>query len=141
MHPRQSASVNKNAGVLLTEFFELYGVNFNYEHVGISVRATGSYFSKEDSNWADRSRSDKLLIENPLSPADEVAGGSFAIAQVRQCFEHAYHMMVAAMLYPEVPLRASTILSSIIRIPREIIEYRYVCRASGKMVLAEPSLR
>lgn len=45
MHPRPS-EVNKNLGVLLTEFFELYGRHFNYEDIGISVRDGGHYYKK-----------------------------------------------------------------------------------------------
>jgi DNA polymerase sigma len=40
-----------NLGVLLIEFFELYGINFNYEMAGISIRGTGSYFSKDERSW------------------------------------------------------------------------------------------
>ena len=32
---------HSNLGVLLIEFFEMYGVNFNYEVVGISIRDGG----------------------------------------------------------------------------------------------------
>ena len=41
-----------NLGVLLIEFFELYGNNFNYVNTGISVKSEGSYFSKQEvSSW------------------------------------------------------------------------------------------
>lgn len=41
-------SLEHNLGVLLIEFFELYGVNFNYVNVGIRVRDGGSYFNKQE---------------------------------------------------------------------------------------------
>jgi DNA polymerase sigma len=36
-----------NLGVLLIEFFELYGKQFNYDNVGIRLVGNGSYFNKE----------------------------------------------------------------------------------------------
>jgi non-canonical poly(A) RNA polymerase PAPD5/7 len=38
-------------GYHLVEFFKLYGHDFNYDHVGISIRKEGSYFSKEKKGW------------------------------------------------------------------------------------------
>jgi non-canonical poly(A) RNA polymerase PAPD5/7 len=35
-----------NLGCLLHAFFELYGKQFNYQSVGLSVRDGGSYFAK-----------------------------------------------------------------------------------------------
>ena len=37
-----------NLGVLLIEFFELYGKKFNYNNVGIRLVGSGSYFHKEN---------------------------------------------------------------------------------------------
>lgn len=53
LHPRGEATgADCNLGVLLIEFFELYGLHFNYERVGLSVRGGGSYFEKVGSMWA-----------------------------------------------------------------------------------------
>jgi non-canonical poly(A) RNA polymerase PAPD5/7 len=47
LHPRNYASAHDaNLGVLLIEFFELYGRNLNYSNVGISVSGHGRYFNK-----------------------------------------------------------------------------------------------
>ena len=43
---QQISSATWNLGSLLVEFFHLYGVKFNYEEVGISIRDGGSYFQK-----------------------------------------------------------------------------------------------
>ena len=37
-----------NLGVLLIEFFELYGRQFNYIRTGIRIKNGGSYISKEE---------------------------------------------------------------------------------------------
>lgn len=49
LHPRQNAFCpGANLGVLLIEFFELYGRNFNYMKTGIRVKDGGTYISKEE---------------------------------------------------------------------------------------------
>lgn len=40
-------------GMHLIEFFKLYGMVFNYERVGISIRKEGSYFCKQKRGWAN----------------------------------------------------------------------------------------
>ena len=48
-HPRKTAKESgESLGVLLLEFFELYGRNFNYEQNGIQVRNEG----KNASDWS-----------------------------------------------------------------------------------------
>lgn len=51
MHPKvASAQIDPremdNLGVLLLDFFQLYGMNFNLDVVGIDVRRNGSYYDK-----------------------------------------------------------------------------------------------
>lgn len=40
-----------NLGSLLLEFFTLYGYEFNYYDIGISVRKGGFYFNKKERDW------------------------------------------------------------------------------------------
>ena len=73
MHPkirRGEIDAEKNLGVLVMEFFELYGCYFNYEEVGISVRDGGTYFSKKQRGWHDYSKSGLLSIEDPADPCE-----------------------------------------------------------------------
>ena len=68
MHPkirRGEIDPLKNVGVLMMEFFELYGCYFNYHEVGISIRDGGSYFSKARRGWQDPNRPHLLSIEDP----------------------------------------------------------------------------
>jgi DNA polymerase sigma len=49
MHPkvaRKSIDPLGNLGVLLMDMFQLYGINFNIDGVGIDVRGKGSYYLK-----------------------------------------------------------------------------------------------
>ena len=68
MHPkvrRGEINPSENLGVLMMEFFELYGYYFNYHEVGISLRGGGSYFSKTRRGWQDSVRPYLLSIEDP----------------------------------------------------------------------------
>lgn len=49
LHQRLDASQpNANLGVLLIEFFELYGRHFNYLKTGIRIKEGGAYISKDE---------------------------------------------------------------------------------------------
>ena len=51
-HPRLSTqNSGENLGILLLEFFELYGRNFNYEQNGIRVRDGGRHFRFNSEPW------------------------------------------------------------------------------------------
>lgn len=52
----------ENLGVLLVEFFELYGHYFNYHEVGISLHNGGMYYSKQKKGYPTTL---KLSIEDP----------------------------------------------------------------------------
>lgn len=74
MHPkirRGEMDPEKNLGVLVMEFFELYGERFNYDEVGISLRNGGMYFNKRQRGWAqDYGRRGLFVsIEDPADPS------------------------------------------------------------------------
>lgn len=56
--------------MLLVEFFELYGRNFNYLETGIRIRNGGAYIAKEEIMKAMTSgpKLSMLCIEDPLLP-------------------------------------------------------------------------
>lgn len=71
LHPREDAcSPDANYGVLLIEFFELYGRHFNYLKTGIRIKDGGSYVAKDDvqKSMLDGYRPSMLYIEDPLQP-------------------------------------------------------------------------
>ncbi|KAG8217937.1 hypothetical protein J3R82DRAFT_6104 [Butyriboletus roseoflavus] len=99
MHPkirRGEIEPEKNLGVLVMEFFELYGCYFNYEEVGISVRNGGSYFSKRQRGWYDPYKGLLLSIEDPTDISNDISKGSYGINKVRQTFAGAFGIMQAA---------------------------------------------
>ncbi|KAG1863628.1 hypothetical protein DFJ58DRAFT_774208 [Suillus subalutaceus] len=144
MHPkirRGEIDAEKNLGVLVMEFFELYGCYFNYEEVGISVRNGGSYFSKRQRGWYDFTKRNLLSIEDPTDSSNDISKGSYGIARVRQTLSGAHGIMTsiaflrAGMLSARregrtYPLRGHgepedmSILSSILGVTQETLNNR-----------------
>jgi DNA polymerase sigma len=60
----------KNLGILLIEFFELYGLVFNWEKLGISIREGGSYFDKRQRNWHKATAQPNMAIEDPQDQSE-----------------------------------------------------------------------
>lgn len=76
MHPKiRNGEIDpeENLGVLVMEFFELYGCYFNYDEVGISLREGGTYFSKRQRGWFDYNKRMMLSIEDPADPCEFLA--------------------------------------------------------------------
>ncbi|KAJ3766790.1 hypothetical protein FB446DRAFT_793777 [Lentinula raphanica] len=110
MHPkirRGEIDPDENLGVLLVEFFELYGRMFNYGNVGISVRDGGRYFDKAQRGWGapwdvggsgyrGKERGGGLLsIEDPIDVSNDISSGSYAFPKVRATFAGAHQILTA----------------------------------------------
>lgn len=129
LHPRQIDHESANLGVLLLEFFELYGRKFNYMKTGISIKNGGRYIPKEElqREMIDGHRPSLLCIEDPLTPGNDIGRSSYGALQVKQAFEYAYVILSQAVS----PLNTwasdcneQSILGRIIRITDDVIEYR-----------------
>uniref|UniRef100_A0A3Q0R1B1 Terminal nucleotidyltransferase 4A n=1 Tax=Amphilophus citrinellus TaxID=61819 RepID=A0A3Q0R1B1_AMPCI len=124
LHYRDVRKPNINYGVLLIEFFELYGRNFNYLKTGIRIKDGGSYVAKDEvqKNMMDGYRPSMLYIEDPLQPND-VGRSSYGAMQVRQAFDYAYVVLNHAVS-PIAKFYPNNILGRIIRVTQEVDEYR-----------------
>ncbi|XP_068117885.1 LOW QUALITY PROTEIN: terminal nucleotidyltransferase 4B [Hyperolius riggenbachi] len=130
LHPREDAcSPDANYGVLLIEFFELYGRHFNYLKTGIRIKDGGSYVAKDEvqKSMLDGYRPSMLYIEDPLQPGNDVGRSSYGAMQVKQAFEYAYVVLSRAMTpmakyYPNN--KSESILGRIIRVTEEVVAYR-----------------
>lgn len=125
-HPRSDVTKSANLGVLLTEFFELYGRNFNHMKVGISVQDDGCYFAK-DQMLGSNGKSDTglLFIADPLSPEENASRGCYGFLQVKQSFEHAFNWLHISMLQREHPTpTCPSLLCDIVQVSVEVDEYR-----------------
>ncbi|KAF9904614.1 hypothetical protein EC991_002543 [Linnemannia zychae] len=93
MHPQiQANKINPedNIGVLLIEFFELYGFCFNYSQVGLSVANGGSYFVKPQNTGFGGNRELLLSSIDPNDPTNDTAKGSYMLRMIREVFVGAY---------------------------------------------------
>ncbi|KAM6063759.1 terminal nucleotidyltransferase 4B isoform 2-T2 [Theristicus caerulescens] len=130
LHPREDACVpNANYGVLLIEFFELYGRHFNYLKTGIRIKDGGSYVAKDEvqKSMLDGYRPSMLYIEDPLQPGNDVGRSSYGAMQVKQAFDYAYVVLSHAVspiakYYPNN--ETESILGRIIRVTQEVATYR-----------------
>ncbi|KAM7406445.1 hypothetical protein PAMP_000820 [Pampus punctatissimus] len=130
LHCREDVcSPNINIGVLLIEFFELYGRHFNYLKTGIRIKDGGCYVAKDEvqKNMMDGYRPSMLYIEDPLQPDNDVGRSSYGAMQVKQAFDYAYVVLSHAVspiakYYPNN--ETESILGRIIRVTQEVDAYR-----------------
>lgn len=138
LHPRiDTRNPNVNFGMLLIEFFELYGRHFNYMKTGIRIKNGGAYMAKDDlmKAMANGSRPSMLCIEDPLLPGNDVGRGSYGAMQVKQVFDYAYIVLGHAVSplarsYPNKDTDST--LGRIIKVTQEVIDYReWIARKWG----------
>ncbi|KAM9384029.1 LOW QUALITY PROTEIN: terminal nucleotidyltransferase 4A [Pholidichthys leucotaenia] len=130
LHPRIDArNPNENLGVLLIEFFELYGRHFNYLKTGIRLKNGGAYIAKEEimKSMKNGSRPSMLCIEDPLLPGNDVGRGSYGAMHVKEVFSYAYTVLSHAVSplaqsYPNKDCEST--LGRIIRVTQNVIDYR-----------------
>lgn len=98
LHPRIVTNDIKpleNLGVLLIDFFELYGKNFGYDDVAIHVSTHDARYSSKDSNpdiANSRSRF-SLVIQDPGDPTNNITRGSFNLRDIKKAFAGAFDLL------------------------------------------------
>ncbi|KAJ6501894.1 hypothetical protein C8R45DRAFT_895053 [Mycena sanguinolenta] len=106
MHPKirhGHIDPDRNLGVLVVEFFELYGRRFNYEEVGISLRDGGSYFGKRQrgwgwgEQWSGGRKGGLLSIEDPGDPTNDISSGSYNFQNVRKNLAGAHEILTSVI--------------------------------------------
>ncbi|RWS15748.1 non-canonical poly(A) RNA polymerase PAPD5-like protein [Dinothrombium tinctorium] len=129
LHPRQDAVLpSANLGVLLIEFFELYGCCFNYYKVGIRVKGEGSYVPKSDIERQMQDSGNRpsiLCIEDPLNPSNDIGRSSYGVMNVKKAFEYAFLVLNQACGPTASAVdQSESILGRIIKVTDEVISYR-----------------
>lgn len=130
LHPRiDCKATNINLGILLIEFFELYGRHFNYGKTGIRVKDGGAYLAKEEIMKAMENgcRPSMLCIEDPNLPGNDVGRGSYGAMQVKEVFNYAYLVLSHAVSplsrsYPNRNMEST--LGRIIKVSQDVINFR-----------------
>ncbi|XP_060533881.1 terminal nucleotidyltransferase 4B-like [Cylas formicarius] len=130
LHPRQEGvrQHNANLGVLLIEFFELYGRKFNYINTGIRIREGGKYINKEEmqKEMVDGHRPSMLCIEDPLQPSNDIGRNSYGVMYVKKAFEYAYTILTN-VVHPTSHLNdcnRQSILGRIVRVRDKVVQHR-----------------
>ncbi|SCU91074.1 LAMI_0E04632g1_1 [Lachancea mirantina] len=98
LHPRvMSSDIDSmdNLGVLLIDFFELYGKNFGYDDVAISVSDySASFLPKMDYPSLRNPRTTfSLAIQDPGDPDNNISRGSFNIRDIKKAFAGAFDLL------------------------------------------------
>jgi non-canonical poly(A) RNA polymerase PAPD5/7 len=118
-----------NLGAMLLEFFEFYGIDFNYFTTGISIRSDGFFFMKgakeRKEHFLNPSRPFLLAMENPLDITQDVGKSSFRMPLVCRSFEIAMRVLLSHTAEPVIP--TESILASIIP-PTDVMEERAFLR-------------
>ncbi|KAK0496784.1 hypothetical protein EDD18DRAFT_1163932 [Armillaria luteobubalina] len=99
MHPkirRGEIDVDANMGVLVMEFFELYGCYFNFNDVGISVRDGGTYYNKRQRGWYNDSKDCFYLLKILQTLQMIYQPGSFAFNKVKTTFAGAFNILASS---------------------------------------------
>lgn len=136
LHRTGRLANNFNLGSLLLDFFEFWGIDFNYVTTGISVRNDGFYFAKGERDkkkvfWQP-SRQFGLAIENPLDTAMDVGAGAYRIQMIQRVFEHSFKTLLAYVSEPREP--TDSILARIIPPTEEMAkrkELKFALRNDG----------
>ena len=126
VHPRKDAAKeDANLGVLLIEFFELYGRMFNYVRTGIRVHDGGGYFPKDQWIHPQNVSDGILCVVDPTNPTENTARGSYNFMQVKLSFEYAFLVLSKAVLNQEKDLTSKkTILNLIVSVSDKMIRHR-----------------
>ncbi|XP_056638935.1 terminal nucleotidyltransferase 4B-like isoform X2 [Diorhabda carinulata] len=139
LHPIQDTARNSSAnlGVLLIEFFELYGRKFNYVKTGIRIRDGGKYLDKDDmqKEMVDGHRPSMLCIEDPLQPSNDIGRSSYGVLQVKRAFEYAY-IVLTNVVHPFTIYNNcahQSILGRIIRVRENVIRQRQMVEDNLRM--------
>ncbi|KAM7420404.1 hypothetical protein PAMA_014900 [Pampus argenteus] len=130
LHPRiDTRRANINLGILLIEFFVLYGRDFNYMKTGIRVKNGGAYLSKEEMLKAmgNGNRPSMLCIEDPIQPGNDVGRSSYGVLQVKQVFDFAFMVLnhgVSPLVRAYPNKEYDSTLGRIIKVSPEVLAYR-----------------
>ncbi|KAL9546783.1 hypothetical protein MBANPS3_006491 [Mucor bainieri] len=106
IHPKVASGAidpMQNLGVLLLDFFQLYGLNFNLDDTGIDVRGEGSYYDK--SGIICRNGRAVFSIKDPLDASNDIGMKSFNSSLVVRAFKYAYLSMTDKAFAMESELR------------------------------------
>uniref|UniRef100_A0A914V6T7 polynucleotide adenylyltransferase n=1 Tax=Plectus sambesii TaxID=2011161 RepID=A0A914V6T7_9BILA len=134
---------NLNLGVLLIEFLELYGREFNYLKTALRIKHGGAYVSKDEiqQQMEGGHRPSMLCIEDPLQPGNDIGRGSHGAIHVKRAFEHALYFLLPVLFHggsQNIFSERGSVLARVIRVTDEVIDYRERLRGGVLQQAASP---
>ncbi|CCE66286.1 hypothetical protein TPHA_0P01280 [Tetrapisispora phaffii CBS 4417] len=97
LHPRiitKEIDARENLGILLIDFFELYGKNFGYDHVALTVRDNQpKYLPKSQWKGLNAKNSFTLAIQDPGDETNNISRGSFNLRDIKKAFAGAFDLL------------------------------------------------
>lgn len=91
--PHYHTSPEHNLGVLLVNFFDMYGRKLNTFDVGVSCTGTGTFFSKSSKGFANIAKNSLISIQDPQAPENDIGKSSFNYFQVKSAFSMAFSLL------------------------------------------------
>lgn len=89
----------------LLNFLKLYGIDFNYNKIGISVRNNGFYFIRKEKNFDNSmSRRVMLSLENPLDPNINIGKTASQFHKIVELFKNWYIKLTKTMKETDVSI-------------------------------------
>lgn len=101
LHPRVATNnilVLENLGTLLIEFFELYGRNFSYDNLIISLNQDDlpRYLPKYKHPYLGAGRGlFCIVIQDPLDPTNNITRSSYNLRDLKKAFGGAYQLLTS----------------------------------------------
>lgn len=100
LHPRivtGEIDARYNLGVLLIDFFELYGKNFGYDDVAVVVADQRPCYIRK-SDWSDLRLSGgsgtfNLAIQDPGDPSNNISRSSFNLRDIKKAFAGGFDLL------------------------------------------------
>jgi len=80
----------KNLGILLLDFLELYGKNFDYSKQGISI-SRGNFFDLNEQKFPPAA----LVIVDPFNPTNNIAQQVIGIARIKIIMEDVHKVLIS----------------------------------------------
>lgn len=115
------ASPEHNLGVLLVNFFDMYGRKLNTSDVGISCNDGGTFFSKKSKGFLNANRRSLISIQDPQAPENDIGKNSFNYFQIKSAFGMACSTLTNTKLIMNLGPNRS-ILGTIIRPDKVLLE-------------------
>ncbi|CAI9088653.1 OLC1v1023049C1 [Oldenlandia corymbosa var. corymbosa] len=117
----RGTSPEHNLGVLLVQFFDLYGRKLNTSTVGVSCSGEGTFFLKSRKGFVVNGKGMLISIQDPQAPENDIGKSSFNYFQVRSAFSMAFTTLTNTKVILSLGPNRS-ILGTIIRPDAKLLE-------------------